>query len=563
MAAASDATGEVLVAGAGPVGLATAYELTRRDVRVRLVDAAPGPATTSRAIAIHPRTLETFHQMGLLDRIRERGQLIAGFTIFQEGRRLVRLAADYSTMPTRYPFTLAVEQVDTEAVLRDALAELGVRPEWGVAARTLHDDGDVVHVGLRTTDGGERTRRFRWLVGCDGGHSQIRKLLGLALVGESHQTWLLADAPLEVDLPRDSIYFVRTGGGTLMAVPLRTGQRWRLLDTVDIDDSGGPQAVAARFAAKLSRGLGRPVRAGDPTWTSVFTAQQRMVLTMRVGRCLLAGDAAHVHSPASGQGLNTGLQEAYNLSWKLAMVVDGLARPELLDTYSAERVPVGQALLRSTERATDLVDLHTPLADLVLPMVMTGVRTLPPLRRRVQAKILSGISGLPLHYAASPLTTPASGRRSAPVPGERLVQFGPEVSGPGFDALTDELRDPRWLLLLAGAPVQLHGVGVLATRQAAWMSTRTLVRDGSPAVPGPLPDPGGRLARVLCLTAGGWLLIRPDGYLAARGGVGDTAAVASAVARIPLTAPPLPSARTAGAPAPGVGNRGGARWTWG
>jgi len=513
----------VLVAGAGPVGLAVAYELARRDVRVRLVDAAPGPATTSRAIATHPRTLEIYDQMGLLDPILERGQVIAGFTIFQEGRRLVRLAADYATMPTRFPFTLAIEQVDTEAVLRAAARDAGVVPEWGVAVDGLEQDGDGVVVSLRHADGSASRQRVGWLVGCDGGHSTVRKLLRLPLVGASNQTWLLADAALTADLPRDSIYFIRTGGGTLMAVPLRTGDRWRLLDTVDIDASGGPRAVADRFAAKLTRGLGRPVRVDTPTWVSVFTAQQRLIQRMRAGRCLLAGDAAHVHSPASGQGINTGLQEAYNLAWKLAMVVAGTARDELLDTYSRERVPVGRALLASTERATDLVDLHNPLADLLLPVLMAAVRTVPPLRRRVQARILSGISGLPLSYVDSPLTV-AGARTPRPRPGERLVRFGAEVDAGAVDWLRVQLRDPRWLLLL-GPEVRPDAP------DAGWLSMRTL------------PDPDGGLARALALPPDGWILVRPDGYVSARG----TGSVAAAVASLPLVpAAPRNAAWTSG-----------------
>ncbi|HEV2371283.1 MAG TPA: FAD-dependent monooxygenase, partial [Streptosporangiaceae bacterium] len=394
---------DVLVAGAGPVGLLAAYELARRGVAVRLVDAATGPTATSRAIATHARTLEVYDQLGLLDRFLARGQVISGFSVFQGGRRLVRLEADYRATPTRRPFTLAIEQVATEAVLREAAAEVGVRPEWDTALATIEQDGDTVTVGLEHADGSRESVRVPWLVGCDGGHSTVRKLLDLRLHGSSNQTWLLADAPLAVDLPRDSIYFIRTGGATLMAVPLRDGNRWRLLDTVDVDDGGGPRAVADRFAAKLRAGLGRDLVVGDPTWVSVFTAQQRMVSGMRTGRCLVAGDAAHVHSPASGQGMNTGLQEAYNLAWKLAMVVHGYAGPGLLDTYPQERMPVGAALLASTERATDLIDLHNWFADLLLPVAMSAVRVFPPLRHRVQTKILSGISGLALSYADSAL----------------------------------------------------------------------------------------------------------------------------------------------------------------
>jgi hypothetical protein len=379
-----------------------------------------------------------------------------------------------------------------------------------VAVEDLAQDADGVLVGLRHADGTRAEFRAGWLVGCDGGHSKVRKLLRLPLVGESNQTWLLADARLETDLPRDSIYFIRTGGGTLMAVPLRTGDRWRLLDTVDIDTDGGPRVVADRFAAKLSKGLGRPVAVATPTWVSVFTAQQRLIEQMRVDRCLLAGDAAHVHSPASGQGLNTGLHEAYNLAWKLAMVVHGTASEYLLDSYSVERVPVGRALLASTERATDLVDLHHPFADLLLSVVMTAVRTIAPMRRKVQAKILSGISGLPLCYVDSPLTLTDGERQPRPWPGERLVRFGTEIAA---DELLRALRDPRWLLLLGADAADPVG-----DRHAAWLSTLRLAH--------------GRLADALGLPGAGWILVRPDGYVSARGDRPGT--LTATLARLPL-----------------------------
>ncbi|MFC7310274.1 FAD-dependent oxidoreductase [Streptomyces monticola] len=522
----TDPRPHVLVAGAGPVGLTAAHELARRGLRVRLVDAAPGPARTSRAVAVHPRTLETFDQMGVVGAVRRDGRENRAFTMYATGRRLVRLDADYTSMPTRYPYTVIIEQTRTEAALRAAVTALGVEIEWGIRLDGFSQDAQGVHVRLVRADGGAEDCRADWLVGCDGGHSTVRKQLGLPLIGESRDTWMLADAPVRTDLPQDTIYWVHTGGQALMMVPYARTGHWRLLDTAP--GGAAAETAPARFSAKLSKGLGRDVRVGEPEWTSVFTFQQRMVPRMHEGRVFVAGDAAHVHSPASGQGMNTGIQEAYNLAWKIADVHRGHAGRQLLDSYSAERVPIGKALLGSTRTATFLVQFKNLLAAAALPVVFTVVRNVAPLRRAIQRKVLGGMSGLRLGYQDSPLTTPAPRRRdtTTPAPGQRAALAAarqPQAAGPA--ALHAELRDPRWTLLCApGAetaegPTDTVPVDTAATADrdhAAWLSVRT-VADRRGGVPGPLPDPGGALREALGLGPGGWVLIRPDGYVAARG----------------------------------------------
>ncbi|SDP01385.1 2-polyprenyl-6-methoxyphenol hydroxylase [Streptomyces sp. cf386] len=518
---------QVLVAGAGPVGLTVAHELARRGLRVRLVDAASGPADTSRAVATHPRTLETYDQMGVIDQILEQAQQIRAFTMFSGGRRLVRLDADYSTMPTRYPFTAIVEQVDTEAVLRAAVARLGVTVEWGVKLTGFAQRPDRVEVRLEHADGAPETAEASWLVGCDGGHSTVRRTLGLPLLGETSETWMLADAPVDVDLPRDSIYWIHTGAQALMMVPFRRGGRWRLLDTTTAAPETPATQIAARFAAKLGPGLGREVAVQEPTWTSVFTFQQRMVPRMGEGRVFVAGDAAHVHSPASGQGMNTGIQEAYNLAWKLAMVEEGHAHRDLLDSYSAERVPIGAQLLGSTKKATFLVQLKNAFAGIALPVVFTVIRNVTPLRRKVQRKVLGGISGLLLGYPDSPLTTAPDADTAGPRPGTRASgAAAADPRHPGCRAWASELRDTRWTLAVAdGAAAE--------TPEHDWLSVRTLGDEGTRG-PGALADPDGVLRAALGLADGGWLLVRPDGYVAARGREATAQALGRALARAGL-----------------------------
>ncbi|MEU9233637.1 FAD-dependent oxidoreductase [Streptomyces subrutilus] len=513
---------EVLVVGAGPVGLTAAHELARRGLRVRLVDGAEGPARTSRAVAVHPRTLETFDQMGVVAPVVEAGRRNRAFTMFARGRKLVRLDADYASMPTRYPYTVIIEQTRTEAVLREAVARLGVRVEWGVRLTGLTQDPAGVRARLERADGTREEYEVPWLVGCDGGHSTVRKQLGLPLLGESSETWELADAPVVTGLAQDSIYWVHTGRQAMMMVPYSREGHWRLLDTAPAGDAAG--SVASRFGSKLSAGLGQSVRVGEPQWTSVFTFQQRMVPRMHEGRCFVAGDAAHVHSPASGQGMNTGVQEAYNLAWKLAQVEQGWAGRELLDTYGEERVPVGKALLGSTRTATFLVQFKNVMAGLMLPVVMGVVRNVPPLRRAIQRKVLGGMSGLRLAYPESSLTLPDPG--SGTPAGSRASAAAARFPGdPGADALQEELRDTRWSLLCgAGGPSAAAAASAeAAAAYGAWLSVRTVGAEPG-AGPGALADPDGRLRQALGLVPGGWVLIRPDGYFAA-GGASLTGAI--------------------------------------
>ncbi|MEU0580168.1 FAD-dependent oxidoreductase [Streptomyces griseoincarnatus] len=545
---------QAVVVGAGPVGLTAAHELARRGVRVRVVDGADGPAPTSRAVAVHPRTLETFAQMGIVGELLPRGRKNRAFTMYAGGRRLVRLEADYASMPTSYPYTLIAAQKDTEAVLRLAVARLGVHIEWGTRLTSFEQDEERVLLRLER-DGRTEVVETSWLIGCDGGHSTVRKQLGLELIGESSERWMLADAPVDTDLPPDTIYWAHTGGQALMMVPYAREGHWRLLDTAPAADTTA-RAAAGRLAAKLSAGLGRDVRVGEPEWTSVFTFQQRMVERMQQGRVFVAGDAAHVHSPASGQGMNTGVQEAYNLAWKLAQVEQGHAGRALLDSYSRERVPVGRKLLGSTRTATFLVQLKNLLASAALPVVFSVVRSLRPLRRAIQRKVLGGMSGLRIGYPSSPLTTHDSYHYVSslgpvavagtvcgpfPRPGERVTAarvHDPHSSG--CRALHDELRDPRWTLLLAaggtGAGDVPTDVAVTAAVQyGEWLSVRTV--GGTPGGPAPLADPGASLRRALGLAAGCWLLVRPDGYVAARGGALTRAALEQALAPVGPTTP--------------------------
>ncbi|MFJ7208395.1 FAD-dependent monooxygenase [Streptomyces sp. NPDC098789] len=577
----SSGTGaRVLIVGAGPVGLTAAHELARRGLRVRVVDAAAGPGRPGGvggvgggrgrggggrgAVTLHPRTLEVLDQMGVVGPVLEQGRRNRAFTMTAGGGRPVRLDADYGSTPTRYPFTVVVEQARTEAVLRKAAARLGIQVEWGVRLTSFEQDEDGVRAYLEHSGGRREACAVPWLVGCDGADSTVRGRLRLPGVEGADEVWELADAVVEVGggggvgpsgpsgpsggvsglaggfvgLAQDTVHWVHVGGQALLLIPHRRVGHWRLLDSSPADVVGDGRPVELRLSAKLSAGLGREVRVGVPLWSAVHTFRGAVATRMGEGRCFVAGDAAHVFGPASGHGLNTGVQDAYNLAWKLAMVDQGWTGPELLRTYEEERVPVARSLLGAAQRTGVLAQVTNAMAGAALPAVMGVVRGTGLLHRVIQRKVLGDMSGLGLAYG---------GRPGGLAGGPRVVA----------EELRGELRDVRWSLLYVpeGTGEAVEVARAAAARHAGWLSVRTVVGggagwsrgaggagSGSGAGPRPLVDPRGRVREALGLSAGGWVLVRPDGYAAGGGGELTEGALGAAMAPLGVGGAGLPVA---------------------
>ena len=523
---------DVVVAGAGPVGLMAALQLARRGVSVRLVDAAAGPATTSRALGTHARSLEIYDQLGILGDISPHGTRVNAF-IRHRGDRASRVDFDFDGLPTRFPYMFDIDQVVTERVLRGYAGAAGIGVEWDTRLESFQQDDDAVTVTLTRGDGAyatQETVRARYLWGCDGGHSTVRKSLELPLVGEAAHTWLIADAVVHTDVERDGVHWLFPPGGALMLFPFPDAGKWRLLDMTGRGDADDPAKIARQFSAKLSEALGRDTVVEVPSWVSKFTIQQRAVPTMHVGRCFLSGDAAHIHSPASGQGLNTGIQDAYNLAWKLAMVVNGYADAALLDTYDAERVPIGRALLASTGEVMD-----TTMSD-------TTTDT-PEADSAFARKLIRNMSGLMIEYAQSPLTVldegtddeTGGGSGAGPRPGQRLTQVSAaDGQAPGWMTLRALLRTPTWhLLVFTGNQQATHPeeTDVDTESRPKWVDTVTISRQRLNHDGRSVWDADGRVQDTLAASDGDWILVRPDGYLSARG-TGDSS-LHAALGRLP------------------------------
>ncbi|WP_435212793.1 FAD-dependent monooxygenase [Streptomyces sp. bgisy034] len=439
---------DVLVVGAGPTGLALAAQLRAYGASFRIVDRSVDRVRESRALAIQPRTLEALTPFGVTGELMGRGNPAIQVRMHLP-RHVVQLPLfDIGLADTAYPFLLFLSQAETESVLSEHLLDQDVDVERGTELVHLERTGAFVTCRLRREGGVEEAVEATYVVGCDGAHSTVRAQAGIGFEGYAYpQTFLLAD--LEVDgLEPGAVHAYMAGAGVLFFFPLGSPATWRMLtmrpprapDTpVDL---GLLQEITDQYA-----GVRLALR--DPVWMTDFRLHNRGAARYRSGPFFLAGDAAHIHSPVGAQGMNTGIQDALNLGWKLALVSRGRAPEEWLGTYEAERAPVGRSVLRFTDKAFTIATSSNPVIRFARTRLAPRLAPLA-LRATVPRRLLfRTVSELGIHYRHSPATTagPLSPRRG-PRAGDRL----PDLPR-GLQARTS---GPGWHLLLSG-PQALWG----------------------------------------------------------------------------------------------------------
>jgi 2-polyprenyl-6-methoxyphenol hydroxylase-like FAD-dependent oxidoreductase len=491
---------EVLIVGAGPTGLTLALELQIRGVRYRLVDKFVERSDKSRALVVQSRTLELLDKHDLARPLIEKGRQTYDVTIYTNRRERVSLTLrDLGFEGTPFPFALFVSQAETERVLEEALLRAGGRVEHPVEVVALAQDDEGVRATLCHPDGRTEEVRAAYAVGCDGAHSLVRKAAGLRFEGAAYpQDFILAD--VEIDWQQEPrLRFFLARSGILAFIPL-TGSTYRILSTMRGDPGATGEPTLDEFQRLVDRWSSLPMRLHDPRWLAKFHLHHRGVDRYRAGRLFVAGDAAHIHSPAGGQGMNTGIQDAYNLGWKLAMVLRGEGGDRLLDSYHAERYPVGQQLLKGTDRLFSFASSRNPLVTTVRDAMARWVvpRVLADRGRR--AKAFGFVSELGIAYPDSPIVCDAVGD---PGHGLRAGSRVPDLAI-GSGTLFDLLRGPAHHLLVFPGVVGDGGV------PAGWPAYVTL------HVVGAEVDPHGDMRRTFGLESGGLALVRPDGYLAYR-----------------------------------------------
>jgi 2-polyprenyl-6-methoxyphenol hydroxylase-like FAD-dependent oxidoreductase len=519
---------DVLVAGAGPVGLMMACELRRHGVTCRLIDPLPEPAHQCKAVGIQPRTLEIWEDMGIALEAIDAGLWLRGMRLYVNGEQRAETIMDLPDVP--YGF-LALPQYETERILTAHLNRFGTMIERQTALVSFLQNEEGVMATVRGNGGIEQVS-CRYLVGCDGAHSVVRHALGLPFEGERYaEQYMLGDVEVQWDLPHGWSYrFLHVADGTmddfLVCIPIPGKNRYRLSmfgasefgaarRSGEVDHGlakDGPQPTLAHIQTVVSRLAPTGTTVGDLRWACLFGLSHRIVSRYSVHRVFLAGDAAHIHPPTGAQGMNTGLQDAYNLAWKLALVLKGTAPPSFLESYNAERLPIGQEVVGRTHHQAEAQ--RQGITETARDRLMTDSQLLVHYR---------GSTWVGQDVDSSETFT------HGPAPGERAPDvLGLRREGIGFPLrLFDVLRGTAYVLLFyvgSGGRDEVQLVAEIATSLRARfgeMIRPYAIIDGSPNLIafGGLPvlqDTDGAFRRVYDTAATSAYLIRPDGYIAYR-----------------------------------------------
>jgi 2-polyprenyl-6-methoxyphenol hydroxylase-like FAD-dependent oxidoreductase len=442
---------DVLVVGAGPTGLVLALWLMRQGIKPRIIDKAAGPGTQSRAMAVQARTLELYRQLDLTDAVLAAGHRADAVKLWVEGECKTQVAlGEIAHGLTPYPFVHIYPQDRHERLLTDKLASLGVEVERGTELLGFVDRGSCIEAEIRDPGGQVHHRTARYLVGCDGARSVVRKALGASFDGGTYsQRFYVADIEgngevfdggIHIDLDSEDFLGVfGMGGSHARLVGIVHEEHDTTAETLGFDD------VADRALASLK------ITVTKVNWFSTYKVHHRVADRFRQGRAFIAGDAGHVHSPAGGQGMNTGIGDAINLAWKLAAVLRGDADEALLDTYEAERIVFARQLVQTTDRVFSLATSDGRLANLVRTRLAPALMPVATRVHRVREFMFRTVSQTVLSYRDGPLGEGQAGE----VHGGDRLPWAPAVGQDNFDSLAD----PIW---------QVHVYGEVPTPLVDW-----------------------------------------------------------------------------------------------
>ncbi len=484
----------VLIAGAGPTGLVLAIWLTHFGIRVRIVDKTAEAGTTSRALIVHARTLEFYRQIGLADAIVGAGVTFAAINLWVGGKHAARIElGDLGAGISPFPFILILPQDRHEQLLIEHLAGLGIEVERRTELLGFDDRGDHIEARLLRPDGTTEICLTDYIAGCDGAHSKVRETLGTGFPGGTYANlFYVADIESSGPIFNGELHAVLSAREFLAAFPMQGEGRARLVGMVPPDAENRPVTLAWNdVSLRLRQNLALVVE--KMHWFSIYRVHHRVAAHFAKDRAFLAGDAAHLHSPVGGQGMNTGIGDAINLAWKLAWVLHGRADPRLLETYEPERIAFARRLVETTDRAFVVATSASPAARFmrlhIVPHVVPVLARLQAVRR-FAFRTLSQTS---LNYRGSPLNRGTAGEVAG---GDRLPWVPPAGTAPDNFAT---LRTLDWQVHVYGTPDPAlatacanHG---LALHTLAW----------SPA------------AARAGLQENAAYVVRPDGYVALAG----------------------------------------------
>ncbi|MGL5824447.1 MAG: FAD-dependent monooxygenase [Nocardioides sp.] len=522
---------DVLIVGAGPSGLLAANILAEYGVRHRIIDQDPGPTTESRATVVHGRTLELLDKIGLSESVVANGQLVRYATLTRDDRVLANFPiSGTEDDPSNFPYSIMHEQWKTEKLLHDHLTSQGGHVEWNTRFASLDSSADRNHVTVIRPDGASEVVTARYVIAADGARSLIRQQLGIAFEGQTYeQIAFTADVEMRCEKPRDALHLLYFREGFVGFVPLKdkTATAYRLIgtlpDELEAEIRAGKRSeiesrdVEVIFATQLKTSA----KLLNVHQLNIYRLHRRLASTYANDNIFLVGDAAHIHSPAGGQGMNTGLGDAFNLAWKIAMVVNDWATPSLLKSYEAERRPVAQTVINGSDRGFALEANKRPLMQVfnnhVLPTLIR-VANRVPLTRRLNSRLFSQNW---VNYAKSPSVGTATGKKGIQ-PGSRLP-FATFSAGPHRGKTTHDL--------IRGLD---HHAFVFAAENP---DTIRAVRASLDLFPVPInivevPKECADLNQLFAVSAATILLVRPDGHVSFRGPAGSLATLTGYLDRV-------------------------------
>jgi 2-polyprenyl-6-methoxyphenol hydroxylase-like FAD-dependent oxidoreductase len=498
-------TTDVLIVGAGPTGLMLANQLGRRGVRATIIDRHGGPAMQSRAMAVQARTLEIYAKLGVADQAVALGAPGNGANMWVHGQRRARIPLkEIGEGLSPFPYVLMLGQDDNERILGAHLRRWNMDVLWNTELVSLVQQRDHVIATIKGPDGRQRAVTASYVAGCDGGRSAVREMNGIGFPGAPYDhVFFVADTEATGPMVPNELNVYLFRDGFHLFFPMRHRNGWRVIGIL-------PEALRDRdgltfehLLPSLREEAGRELSFRSCHWFSTYRIQHRCTEQFRKGRCFLLGDAAHVHSPAGGQGMNTGLQDAYNLAWKLALVVSGRAEDSLLDSYEAERMPVAQRLLNTTDRAFRLIVSKSWVAGVFRTRIVTRIIAAAMKRRAARRLAFMTLSQTGIAYRQSPLSRTLAAAPDAPQAGDRFPWLHLEFrSGGPREDVFQKMDDTRFTLLVVGQP----GPAAIAGFRDL-VDVLTVPRT---------PENDAALAAV-SVAGPAYYLVRPDGYVALAG----------------------------------------------
>jgi 2-polyprenyl-6-methoxyphenol hydroxylase-like FAD-dependent oxidoreductase len=498
---------DVLICGAGPTGLMLANQLGRRGIRPIIIDRHSGPAQQSRAMAVHARTLEIYAKLGIASRAVELGRPGFAANMWARGKRQARVPFEaMGRNLSAFPYVLMLGQDDNERLMGAHLANWNLAVRWNTELLGLEQQADHVRATIKESDGSTREITAAYVAGCDGSRSVVRDLNGIGFPGAAYEhVFFVADTEAVGPMVQDELNVYLWRDGFHLFFPMRGRDRWRVIGILPEEFSGKPDLKFDDLTPSLRQETGGDLSFKVCDWFSTYRIQHRCTERFRDRRCFLLGDAAHVHSPMGGQGMNTGLQDAYNLAWKLAMVLKDEAGPALLDSYEAERMPVAHNLLGTTDRAFKVMIANSRLASLIRTRVAPRIAALAMRRAAVRTLAFKTISQIGINYRTGPLSRELDGVDArGPRAGDRFPWLKIRCSADGpVEDLFARLDDTRFNLIAIGQVppgAEAFGVGDL-------LRVHAIPADGDNARP--LADAG--------LTAPSYYVLRPDGHVGLAG----------------------------------------------